>query len=887
MPATKKSACPPKVVLNPLSIALTFAYGFGLSVIVIRLLWAGLWLKRLIRRSTAISHPALSELSARFGRPIPPPLLRSPEISSPLLALGAILLPEEVVENEPLILAHELAHLQRRDMAWEMLGTLTQTLFFFYPLVWLARYEERLAREQAADEWAIAMTAATPAEYAHVLLSASLRRSGQVPAFTVGVVESGSRLRKRLEALARPHLSRQQVITMMVLATTFAIPALLPWRAVARQENTTPASAAAAPVAEPSPSTAKSSSGLQGVMSGVITNREGKPVPNAKISWVVPYDPKPRIIAETTTDQAGAFVFEKTPGNTKGFPDFRQYWRLRLDGWVIVRASGYGLGVKRVRYENRAVSLKLTPPQTYTATFRNMAGHPIAGLNAWAGWLENGHSFFPLKWLGFSGTTDARGIFTASGLPADDKVWFEFDRSHVSVAEESDTETGRQFTLGPGHTLEGTIRFPDGRPVARAMVQITTRNVTPFWTPGMVTSDDQGNYRFVGLGQGKYELLIGVYPAIRYVAPYRIGVDVPLAVEYVRKDVTLVRAAKVEGHVTDTTGKPMAGRWVGYDSTLVRTDDTGHYELTVPVGPLFIGIRGQAAQKINAQLDHPTVLDFHLPPDRIADIHGQVFDSRGEPVVGKSVFFRTPHVASGAITDSEGKFSWQFEIGIKDPVTVWIHQGNEGATVRVQPGDTKPLTLRLSEANVGYLIGRVTDAAGKPLPKAVISISEEGISSDQNRPTVDAEGQFRITTCVDLRCTVNAHLAGYGDRYFPSSFNDSKPDYRPEELRIKGGETKDLGTIVLTQGKDTATGRLLNEQKKSIPNAVIVLVTPSGVWMGKTDSNGRFTIPGVVRGETANLTINVLQNNSRHIWERHHQIVGEMGDIILGPPDHR
>ena len=40
-------------------------------------------------------------------------------------------------------LAHELAHLKRHDLPWNWLAAVVETLFFFHPMVWLARREWR------------------------------------------------------------------------------------------------------------------------------------------------------------------------------------------------------------------------------------------------------------------------------------------------------------------------------------------------------------------------------------------------------------------------------------------------------------------------------------------------------------------------------------------------------------------------------------------------------------------------------------------------------------------------------------------------------------------------------------------------------------------------
>jgi WD40 repeat protein/beta-lactamase regulating signal transducer with metallopeptidase domain len=89
-------------------------------------------------------------------------LRESPAIASPL-ALGlrrpVILLPAGwrhwSAEQRALILAHELAHIRRRDFVTALLAELAVCLYWFHPLVrWLAG-RLRLEQEYAADAWVV------------------------------------------------------------------------------------------------------------------------------------------------------------------------------------------------------------------------------------------------------------------------------------------------------------------------------------------------------------------------------------------------------------------------------------------------------------------------------------------------------------------------------------------------------------------------------------------------------------------------------------------------------------------------------------------------------------------------------------------------------------
>lgn len=73
-----------------------------------------------------------------------------------------ILLPASILSGIPAvqldaILAHELAHIRRRDYFVNLLQTLTESLFFYHPAVWLISRQIRIEREFCCDDEAIAV----------------------------------------------------------------------------------------------------------------------------------------------------------------------------------------------------------------------------------------------------------------------------------------------------------------------------------------------------------------------------------------------------------------------------------------------------------------------------------------------------------------------------------------------------------------------------------------------------------------------------------------------------------------------------------------------------------------------------------------------------------
>lgn len=157
------------------------------ALYVVGLLWqlAGLGAdlvrtRRLARRAQRV--PAeIDQRAAALASCVPmqaPPVRISSEIRSPLV-VGSLrpmlLLPRGVARWPPrdldLALAHELAHVRRRDLAWAWVPALAQRIFFFHPLARLAVREYVLAREAACDAEAVARMQAAPEDYGRLLLT--------------------------------------------------------------------------------------------------------------------------------------------------------------------------------------------------------------------------------------------------------------------------------------------------------------------------------------------------------------------------------------------------------------------------------------------------------------------------------------------------------------------------------------------------------------------------------------------------------------------------------------------------------------------------------------------------------------------------------------------
>ncbi len=119
-----------------------------------------------------------------------------------------ILLPAKLLQPgadlEP-ILAHELAHIRRRDLWWAWLQSAAQMIWWFHPLVWWANTRMNCERERCCDETVIASLGYGRARYARCLVSVLEARRQRLPHGHPAVRSTEATMRRVTEILNRPN----------------------------------------------------------------------------------------------------------------------------------------------------------------------------------------------------------------------------------------------------------------------------------------------------------------------------------------------------------------------------------------------------------------------------------------------------------------------------------------------------------------------------------------------------------------------------------------------------------------------------------------------------------------------------------------------------------
>ena len=141
-------------------------YLVGVSVLILKLVAQLLYIRRLRRNvvpASDILSARLRTLASAAGVPSIPFLAFSSKVDTALV-LGwrkpLILLPTRVSSRLTSmqldsVLAHELAHIKRRDYLVNLLQCLVEILFFYHPAVWWASASARREREGCCDDLAV------------------------------------------------------------------------------------------------------------------------------------------------------------------------------------------------------------------------------------------------------------------------------------------------------------------------------------------------------------------------------------------------------------------------------------------------------------------------------------------------------------------------------------------------------------------------------------------------------------------------------------------------------------------------------------------------------------------------------------------------------------
>ena len=258
--ADPQPAAAPSIWDDPTPLVL-LAYLGGLLMVGGRLLLGLFMLRRWTKGARDVTDPDwLAAFAKVRGADDRTRLMVSDAVPSPLSwgwRRPVILIDPDTLdepEEADAILAHEMAHVARRDWVALMLTRVAAAAFWFNPIVWLLEREIVQQAEEAADCEAAAHV--EPARYAQTLLTWAQVNGGVFAANSIAPKHSalGRRIRAILDRRERPSgtaWARIAALTCIGLAAPIAAVQLV--QAAQPTPPEAPAAPAPAPLAPPAP----------------------------------------------------------------------------------------------------------------------------------------------------------------------------------------------------------------------------------------------------------------------------------------------------------------------------------------------------------------------------------------------------------------------------------------------------------------------------------------------------------------------------------------------------------------------------------------------------------------------------------------------------------
>ncbi|HVX58976.1 MAG TPA: M56 family metallopeptidase [Pirellulales bacterium] len=162
---------------------IAFVWIAGSAATVVRMMWRAWQFKAFVRlaaRPDERLEQRVAQLAQRAGLAAAPKVLAIEHVVSPMLwGLGrgsTLLFPAPLARRLDdascdALLLHELAHYARGDGWVRLLELAVQTLYWWHPLVWLARREIEAVEEECCDAWALQHQSGGRRLYAEALLA--------------------------------------------------------------------------------------------------------------------------------------------------------------------------------------------------------------------------------------------------------------------------------------------------------------------------------------------------------------------------------------------------------------------------------------------------------------------------------------------------------------------------------------------------------------------------------------------------------------------------------------------------------------------------------------------------------------------------------------------
>jgi TonB family protein len=213
-----------------------FVWWIGVVIVLGRFVLASVAARRVVRSATLLSgdewNRLVRDLSSRLRLDAPVRVTMKDGSASPMtcgVLRYTILLPAAAADwsedRRRMVLAHEMAHVKRKDGFIQAVMHAVCAVYWFHPLVWYAAHRIRIERERACDDHVLRL-GVEPADYADHLIQIVRSMRGGRSLSTAMAMAQPSQLETRLVSILDAKAGRRRPSPLSLLALcaiTFAI----------------------------------------------------------------------------------------------------------------------------------------------------------------------------------------------------------------------------------------------------------------------------------------------------------------------------------------------------------------------------------------------------------------------------------------------------------------------------------------------------------------------------------------------------------------------------------------------------------------------------------------------------------------------------------------
>lgn len=760
--------------------------------------------------------------------------------------------------SEPLLvcaLAHEGAHLRRRDTLVAALAAVNGVIYWFHPAAWLVQRKLATLAEQVCDDAVIESTGRRT-EYARGLVEMAGRVSGGMRrAAPAGVAMARrAQVEDRVEAIideARPLARRMDAWRAAAIAAVAAPLVLVAagLRSAAqtaepqRQGTATIGAADDAAVAEP----AKDADRAAPVLEGRLTDPSGAPVTDAQIDL---YGPESH---EAKTDADGHYQFDRI----KQAGDYRLI--IESKRWVGFTRTNVAPQLKLTEKTHLVRDFTLLRACVVRVQVVDEAGKPITAVRLYAAEKSDdmirGTNGIPSSGVG----PDKEGWAEIGGIPPS-KIEYVIGAMSKEYAfglltvkcEDSSVTTLQSLTLPRGVEVRGKAICADGKPAAGwSIVAMPT-----WWTFGVSNRGalvgEDGSFVLTHVGADRYNLQVSVPEGNGMSRSTVVQSDVELPPASGELDLKLNMASPqgmgaIAGRVR-LVGEPLAenievtaqaevGREIA--SSFIQRGGNAFRLGPMPPGRYRVrfsspGIEEKVVENVTAPVDN---LDVELKAVGRPTLRGRVTLADGTPAtqfrvrVEKVRTLRGPNYVPDAQWQDMENAAGEFELKVPGPGVYRLVAEAQGtaatrsAEINTDGYDGQPVPIVLTAG--ATVSGTVVDEQGQaiagarvmPLSRILTSREQRSIDVAALSVETDAQGRFRLERLTPGPEMIRASHADY-------AFTTTEP------LTLAAGDNS-LKPIVLAEG-GSVRGRVFDENGR--PQAGVTLYFRKTISAGESEA---------------------------------------------------